>query len=73
MKFSTGDTVMFSRNFLKSTSQHTGEKPFLVGNVQTIEDLGGCVLAFIKWSNGTSGKVNIKNLVLKNKLHLELQ
>ena len=73
MKFSKGDAVMFSRKFLQNTCQYMGEKPFLVGIIQDLEDLGGCVLASINWGNGTTGKVNVKNLVLKNRLHLEPQ
>lgn len=74
MKINVGDTVMFSRDFLRNTGHFTGPKPFAVGCVESIEDFGGgFIIATVKWNGEQPSKVNIKNLVLKNKLHLEPQ
>ena len=67
-----GDRVCFSRRFLQSTVQYTGFAPFAVGSVEALEDLGGdLVIAFIRWDDGSAGGVNVNNLILSDRKHLE--
>lgn len=57
-----GDKVAFSAAFLRSTGQFAGRVPALRGDVVELEDLGGCVLALIRWQDGTESRANVKNL-----------
>ena len=67
-----GSRVCFSRTFLRNTGQFTGRVPFAVGSVEALEDLGGdLVIAFIRWDDGVEGRVNVKNLILSGRKHLE--
>jgi len=72
-KIKVGDVVMYSREFLKSSGQITGNVGFDVGIVKGIKSYGGSfVLAVIKWKLGACPtRVNVFNLVLKNRIHLE--
>ena len=70
----TGDTVKYSRAFLQSTGMLTGPVPFATGKVIGMKQLGkgGLILAAIKWDTPDLPEwVNVKNLVLKSRLHLE--
>lgn len=57
-----GDKVAFSAAFLRSTGQFSGPKPALRGIVAALEDLGGCVLASVQWTDGTESRANVLNL-----------
>jgi len=63
----TGDTVAYSKQFLQSTGQLTGDTPFARGKVTGLTTLGSLVLAEIAWEGSADradlpGKVNVKNL-----------
>ncbi len=69
-----GDTVKYSRNFLRSICALTGPLPFATGKISAIERLGSLQLARIIWDTPEAPeRVNVKNLVLKSRLHLEAQ
>lgn len=59
-----GDTVGYSKAFLQSTGQHTGDVPFARGKVTALKTLGKDVtLADIDWGNpDLPTRVNVKNL-----------
>ena len=55
---------MYSKQFLQSTGQTTGDTPFAKGKVESIKDLGGLQIATIDWKdNEIPCRVNVKNLV----------
>jgi hypothetical protein len=57
------DTVAYSKQFLQSTGQFTGDAPLARGKVTALKFLGGLTLAEIEWDRGDlPGKVNVKNL-----------
>lgn len=61
-----GDTVKYSRTFLRSTGQYTGDIPFAVGTVTGLVPLGDNVLAEIDWKNENIPKrVLTQNLIIK--------
>jgi hypothetical protein len=68
-----GDTVVYSSKFLRDTQAHC--LGHLTGTVRRIENFGTKVNPFILvtvlWNDGEERRVNIKNLVLRSKLHLE--
>lgn len=58
-----GTKVMYSRQWLKSTGNYTGDLPFARGTIIKIIDLGVTKLAEIDWNNDDIPKrVNINNL-----------
>ncbi|MCY2985011.1 MAG: hypothetical protein NTY15_15410 [Planctomycetota bacterium] len=58
-----GDKVCYSRTFLQSTGQLTGDVPFARGIVTAIESLGETKLAAIDWDNpDMPQRVNVANL-----------
>lgn len=58
-----GDKVYFSKKFLQSTGQQTGETPFARGVVTAIIPLGDIQLAAIKWDNADMPeRINVANL-----------
>jgi hypothetical protein len=63
-KIQVGDTVAYSKEFLRSTGQYTGDVPHARGQVTALISLGGDVtLAEITWDTPDLPKrVNIKNL-----------
>lgn len=69
--FQAGDVVKYSRKFLQSIGALTGPMPNLTGEVQSTLPCGDLLLADVKWADGTQHKVNVKNLVLKSRTHLE--
>jgi hypothetical protein len=59
----TGDRVAYSRQWLRSTGQMTGEVPQARGTVVSTEPLGSLTLAVIDWNlPELPTRVNIKNL-----------
>jgi hypothetical protein len=74
--FKIGDEVALSRPFLRSTQDY--HRGLHRGTITGFDYLGqDCVLATIRWRAcvdcwvSHTGKVNVKNLVLKSKIHLE--
>ena len=63
-KVQVGDTVAYSRQFLQSTGQLTGDTPFARGKVTELTTLGSLVLAEVAWAGGVDlpARVNVKNL-----------
>jgi hypothetical protein len=58
-----GDKVCYSRTFLQSTGQQTGDVPFARGIVTAIESLGETKLAAIDWDHADMPqRVNVANL-----------
>jgi hypothetical protein len=59
-----GDIVGYSKAFLQSTGQYTGDAPFARGKVITLEPLGtDIILAEIEWDKpDLPSRVNVKNL-----------
>jgi hypothetical protein len=58
-----GDTVAYSKTWLQSTGQLTGEIPFARGRVMSLIPLGSLVLAEIEWNTpNLPERVNVKNL-----------
>ena len=59
-----GDVVGYSKPFLQSTGQYTGDVPFARGKVTALLSFDGDVtLAEIDWDKpGLPPRVNIKNL-----------
>jgi hypothetical protein len=58
-----GDTVQYSRTWLRSTSTFTGDFPRAKGKVTAIKDLGGLQIATIDWGNpDIPERVNVANL-----------
>ena len=59
-----GDTVAYSKAFLQSTGQFTGDAPHARGKVTALKELGKDVtLADIDWDKpDLPGRVNVKNL-----------
>jgi hypothetical protein len=72
MTFKKTDRVMFARGFLRATGQFTGWAPFAKGAIIRLDTIApGFTLAKIRWDDGEISRVNIGNLVLENRLHLE--
>jgi hypothetical protein len=58
-----GDKVCYSKRFLQSTGQYTGDIPFARGVVQELIPFGETMLAVIDWGDPNIPKrVNIANL-----------
>jgi len=58
-----GDRVAYSRQWLQSTGQMTGDVPLARGTVVRIEPLGALCLAVIEWDQpDLPARVNVKNL-----------
>ncbi len=59
-----GDTVGYSKRFLQSTGQYTGDAPFARGKVTALLPLGSdTTLAEIDWDKSDlPPRVNVKNL-----------
>ena len=58
-----GDRVCYSRTFLQSTGQITGDLPFARGTVTELKPLGEITLAVIDWGDSEiPSKVNVANL-----------
>jgi hypothetical protein len=71
-----GDKVKYSRAFLRSTGMLTGEAPFGKGTITALDSYGSkdFTIATIQWDGGFDlpGRVNVKNLILVSKIHLEV-
>jgi hypothetical protein len=59
-----GDTVGYSKGFLQSTGQHTGDVPFARGKVTALHPVGTeTILAEIEWDRpDMPTRVNTTNL-----------
>ena len=59
-----GYTMAYSKQFLQSTGQLTGDAPAARGTVTGLTTLGNLVLAEIAWDGNADlpAKVNVKNL-----------
>jgi hypothetical protein len=58
-----GDTVAYSKQFLQSTWQYTGDAPLARGKITGLATLGDTVLAEVEWDRGElPGKLNVRNL-----------
>jgi hypothetical protein len=59
-----GDVVGYSKAFLRSTGQYTGDAPFARGKVTALHPLGTeTILAEIDWDKpDLPSRVNVKNL-----------
>jgi hypothetical protein len=68
-----GDSVAYSRRFLQSTGQYTGDAPLARGRVLGLKTLGGVVLAEVEWDRpDLPGKVDVKNLsVVRNNVVMD--
>jgi hypothetical protein len=62
--FKVGDRVGYSKAWLQSTCQYTGDVPFARGVITALQPLGDNVLATIEWDAGFDmlGKVMCCNL-----------
>jgi len=67
-----GDTVGYSKAFLQSTGQLTGDVPFARGKVLALQPLGtDTILAEIEWDKpDLPAKVNVKNLSTVRQIQL---
>lgn len=69
-----GDRVKYSRAFLRSIGAISGAMPFAKGTITALDSFGGSFdLVSITWDGGEDlpGRVNVKNLVLVSRIHLE--
>jgi len=58
-----GDIVGYSKQFLQSTGQYTGDAPFARGQVVALHPLGDIILAEIQWDKpDLPDRVNVRNL-----------
>jgi hypothetical protein len=58
-----GDTVAYSKQFLQSTGQYTGDVPLARGKIIGFTTLVDTLLAEIEWDRGDlPGRVNVRNL-----------
>jgi hypothetical protein len=59
-----GDQVAYSKAFLQSTGQHTGDVPHARGKVTALKPLGtDVILAEIEWNTpDLPARVNVRNL-----------
>jgi hypothetical protein len=72
IQITVGCRVAFSREFLRNTGQYTGWAPFARGEVIEISTFsGGVTLVNVAWDHTASSRVNIKNLVREDRIHLE--
>jgi len=66
------DIVMYSRNFLRSIGEYTGDLCFCEGKIIRLIPMGDSYLAEIDWNiPGIPLRVNVCNLKLKNKYEIE--
>lgn len=63
-KFSVGEKVKFSRDFLRNTGQYTGDVPFARGIVQEVSDLVDMQLVTVQWDTLGVSKALASNLTL---------
>jgi hypothetical protein len=62
-KVKAGDCVAYSKRFLRSIHQFTGDMPQARGKVVSVKELGGLAIAEITWDRpDVPGKVNVANL-----------
>jgi hypothetical protein len=62
--FKIDDSVMFSREFLRSTGQFTGPVPFAKGRVVSVEQLNPKLfIVAVNWGNDVVNRVLSSNLI----------
>jgi len=66
-----GDKVAYSKKFLQSISEYSGDMPHGRGVITKIIPLGETKLAEIDWNLDLPRKVNTANLVLVSKIPYE--
>ena len=72
--FKVGDTVLYSRQFLRAVGMMTGDAPFARGRIIRLEPISkGLDFALVEWPRGCPfpPKVLTSNLVRADKVHLE--
>jgi hypothetical protein len=71
-----GDRVAYTREFCRNTGQRTGDVPFARGVVQAMDGDPSFSIASVRWEGaGVYGeylaRINAKNLIRADELHLE--
>ncbi len=68
-----GDSVAYSKRFLQSTGQYTGDVPHARGKVTALKPLGkDTTLAEIEWNKpDLPARVNVKNLITVKQIAFE--
>lgn len=67
-----GERVAYSREFLRSIGEYTGEMPQARGTVLELITIGETTLARLDWHGAElPERVNVKNLVLVNAMQWE--
>jgi hypothetical protein len=62
--FKIDDSVMFSREFLRSTGQFTGPVPFAKGRVVSVEQLNPKLfIVAVNWGDNVKSRVLSSNLI----------
>lgn len=62
--FKIDDSVMFSREFLRSTGQFTGPVPFAKGRVVSVEQLNPKLfIVAVNWGDNVKTRVLSSNLI----------
>ncbi len=71
-RIQVGDTVAYSKSFLQSTGQYTGDVPHARGKVTALVPVGkDLTLAEIAWDKpDLPARVNVKNLTTKKGIAL---
>ncbi len=72
--FKIGDSVLYSRTFLRATGQLAGDAPFARGRIISLEPISrGIDFALVEWPAGCGfpPKVLTTNLVRADRLHME--
>ena len=65
MKLEKGAKIAYAAAFLESICEHeTGELWTYRGEIVEFDVYFHATLAVVKWSDGTEGKVNVKNLAV---------
>ena len=65
MEIKVGDRVGYSKSFLRSNGQYTGNIPFAKGTVERLEKVTeDFILAHVDWNEECPIKVNVKNLAI---------
>lgn len=70
-QINVGDTVGFSKAFLQSTGQYTGDVPFARGRVKSLRTYGDTTIAEVEWDTPDMAKlVNVVNLTTTRGIQL---
>lgn len=69
-----GERVMYSRNWLRSTGQFTGDAAFVVGTVTgALPLVGSWRVLTVRWDDGRTTSVLDCNLIARDRVRLEVQ